>query len=96
MDYNPTHIWARNDAFGMSLQFLAEKAREQGYRLVACNLSGANAFFVRSDLPEEMFEQPFTAEKHYEPARYHLTKLTVGHKASLQALETSIDCRETS
>ena len=93
MNYHPTHAWTGNDAFGVSLQFLEEKAAEKGYRLVACNLSGANAFFVRSDLVEDKFEEPFTAQKHYEPARYHLTKLSVGHQPSLKALENSRACR---
>jgi hypothetical protein len=31
-----------------------------------------NAFFVREDLCEDHFAQPFTAENHYGPPRYGL------------------------
>lgn len=87
MSYNPTHAWAYDDNFGFSLKFIEEKAAEKGYSLVGCNLSGTNAFFVRNDLVEDKFEPPFTAEKHYEPARYYFAKMKPGHPTSFSTLE---------
>jgi hypothetical protein len=31
-----------------------------------------NAFFVRDDLTDGKFAEPFTAENHYHPPRYYL------------------------
>jgi len=47
MPYDPEHIWDGTDYSGASLQALADMLQEFGYRLVACNLTGSNAFFVR-------------------------------------------------
>jgi hypothetical protein len=44
----------------------------KGYALVGCNITGANAFFVRRDLVQDRFCARFTAENHYEPPRYSL------------------------
>lgn len=87
MDYDPKHQWDYTDHGGVSLKFIEEKAAQKGYSLVGCSLSGANAFFVRNDLLADQFEQPFTAEKHYEPARPHFAKIKAGHPSSFQTLE---------
>lgn len=87
MKYNPCHSWDETDNFGVSLKFLELKLKEKGYALVACNLTGANAFFVRQDLLEDKFLAPFTAEKHYQPARYHLAGMTSGHRPSYKTLD---------
>jgi hypothetical protein len=70
MSYNEKHLWDGSDYFGASLTALTALMASKGYSLVGCNLSGANAFFVRNDLAEDKFCSPFTAENHYEPARY--------------------------
>ena len=54
---------------------------------MGCSLSGANAFFVHNDLVEEKFEPPYTADKHYEPARCHLAKIKSGHPSDFKTLE---------
>jgi hypothetical protein len=87
MEYNPRHMWDYTDHGGISLKFAEEKAAEKSYSLVGCSLSGANAFFVRNDLLADKFEAPFTAEKHYEPARAHFAKIKAGHPSSFQTLE---------
>ncbi len=63
-------------------EFLEVKLKEKAYLLVGCNLAGVNAFFVRSDLVGDMFLEPYSAENHYEPARYHLVGITSGHRPS--------------
>ena len=72
--YTPEHRWDGTDWFGASLQSLEELFAARGYGLVGCNLTGANAFFVRNDLiNEQRFHPPFSAANHYQPARYYLT-----------------------
>jgi hypothetical protein len=73
MKYNSSYIWKKDDCFGASLKYLEILFSEKGYSLVGCNITGANAFFVRNEFVKDNFESPFSAEKHFEPARYYLT-----------------------
>jgi hypothetical protein len=91
MEYNASHVWRADDCFGASLKFLEAKLLERGYCLVGCGLSGANAFFVRQDLVADRFLAPFTAESHYQPARYYLNCLSSGHPAAYNTLARSLD-----
>jgi hypothetical protein len=93
MDYAETHTWRGDDCFGVSLKFLEVKMDAMGYCLVGCNLSGANAFFVRKDLLAQKFLEPFTAENHYEPARYYLSGYASGHPPSYKTLAKSLTMR---
>jgi methyltransferase FkbM-like protein len=68
--YDPSYRWDNTTAFGASLGALEDLGRAKGYSLVCCNLPGVNAFFVRNDLVNGHFLDPFTAETHYEPPRY--------------------------
>ncbi len=68
--YEPTRRWDGTNYFGASLEALVKLGRAKGYRIVSCNFSGANAFFVRDDLCGSHFLEPATAEEHYEPTRY--------------------------
>ena len=77
--YNDTAQWDGTVYFGASLAALEALGREKGYSLVGCGLEGINAFFVRDDLLEDKFLQPFTAENHYEPPRYWVGP-AVGHR----------------
>lgn len=80
--YNPTHRWRGTDYGGASLEAIVNVAARKGYNLVGCNITGVNAFLVRDDLLGDHFCPPFTAERHYEPARYFLTPtFKAGHKA---------------
>ena len=73
IEYNEAHRWDSTDYFGASLKALEELLSTKGYSLVGCNIVGTNAFFVRADLAvDPPFCSPFTAENHYEPARYYL------------------------
>jgi FkbM family methyltransferase len=71
-DYAHDNNWRGNNHFGVSLKALEVLGRRKGYSLVGCSLAGANAFFVRNDVCGEHFLEPYTAEEHYEPARYYL------------------------
>lgn len=72
MAYNPHHRWDSRSLVGSSLKSLELLGLHKGYRLVGCNFSGTNAFFVRADLVGDHFMEPYTAETHYEPQRYYL------------------------
>jgi hypothetical protein len=70
---NEGEKWDGSQNFGASLKAFELLGRSFSYSLVGCDITGANAFFVRSDLIQEgMFAEPFTAENHYEPPRYRL------------------------
>ena len=73
--YNPTQQWSGTDYFGSSLAAITKAAARKGYSLVGCGIVGVNAFFVRNDLVGDHFHSPFTAENHFQPARYFLTQL---------------------
>jgi hypothetical protein len=80
--YDPMRVWDGSNFFGASLEALVGLGRTKGYRIVACNFSGANAFFVRDDLCGDHFLEPATAEEHYEPPRYFFLMLPFGHRAN--------------
>jgi hypothetical protein len=79
IEYDARAVWNGSLYFGASLKALERLGRELGYALVGCEITGTNAFFVRQDLVGDAFSAPYTAENHYEPPRYFLTR-TVGHR----------------
>jgi hypothetical protein len=79
--YDPKRQWDGSNYFGASLEALVRLGRDKGYRIVGCNYSGANAFFVRDDVADDHFIDPATAEEHYEPPRYFYTGQPAGHRA---------------
>ncbi|MFV2061145.1 MAG: FkbM family methyltransferase [Gammaproteobacteria bacterium] len=87
VDYDPTHNWQGDDYMGASISYLEDCFNEKGYKLVGCDLLGTNAFFVRDDLVGDKFLQPYTAEHHYEPARYHLVGRISGHSPTYKSIE---------
>ncbi len=70
--YNADRMWDKTSYFGASLLALEKLADTKGYDLVGCSFTGSNAFFVRRDITGTLFEQPYTAETHYEPNRDYL------------------------
>lgn len=82
VEYAPQASWDKTSNCGASLTSLQLLGAEKGYELVGCTLAGTNAFFVRKDLVGDHFCFPFTAENHYEPARYYLTSRRAGHSRS--------------
>jgi hypothetical protein len=72
VDYDPCAKFDGTFCFGASLKAFEILGREHGYNLVGCSLAGVNAFFVRNDLCGDHFLAPFSAENHFEPARYWL------------------------
>ena len=82
MPYDANHRWDQTDYYGASLSAWERLLTDRGYRLVGCNLTGANAFFVREDLCGDLFSKAGAAEL-YEPSRQWLMKaLGGGHPPS--------------
>lgn len=84
--YSAERTWDRSRHFGASLKSFELLGREKGYCLVGCNLTGANAFFVREDLVGEHFRSPFTSEVHFEAPKYFL-KFPQSHPTSVEELQ---------
>ncbi len=78
MPYFSEHVWQGNDYFGASLKALENLGRKKGYQLVGTNLTGVNAFFVRTDLAQGKFPEPATAENLYNAPQYERKYIT-GH-----------------
>ena len=76
--YQANHAGGGTNFFGASLEALVRLGRRKGYRIVGCNISGSNAFFVREDLCADHFIEPATAEEHYEPPRHFFSFLLAG------------------
>lgn len=70
--YDPNRNWGGTDYFGASLKAIAEVADRKNYRLVATNITGSNAFFVRKDLAGALFADDCSPEYLYNPPRYWL------------------------
>jgi hypothetical protein len=69
IEYEPRFVWQKTDYYGASLLALERLCRAKGYVLVACDASGANAFFVDRKLAEGKFVLRSVAEL-YRPATY--------------------------
>jgi hypothetical protein len=77
--YDPSKWWDYTAYTGASLAALERVGRKKGYTLVDCDLSGTNAFFIRTDLVGDKFPGPFTAGATYQPPRYYMAKRLPGH-----------------
>ena len=84
--YDPRGTWDQTNYMGSSLSALTELGKTKGYSLVACSMSGSNAFFVRDDLVGDYFHAPGSDVEHYEPPRYFLRHLKGGHPAGFGPL----------
>ena len=47
--YNSKHVWDGSTYYGAALISYTKLFQEHDYSLVCCNLSGANAFFIKND-----------------------------------------------
>lgn len=86
IDYHPDRTWNGTAHFGASLSAFERLGREKGYALVGCSANGVNAFFVREELCGDLFDAPFTAAHHFEPARFFLNR-RIGHPRAFDDAE---------
>ena len=73
--YDQDHRWKDDNYYGASLDSYQELFESYGYKLVACNLLGVNAFFVRSDLSKFFSDIPTQLGEVYAPARPMFRKM---------------------
>lgn len=82
IEYDPNYEWDETDYQGASLQSFADLLERFGYRLVGCNITGVNAFFVRCDLAEKYFlDIPTAIADLFMPADYNWF-VQRGHRTS--------------
>ena len=84
--YDPRAVWDGTSYQGASIRSLEALGAGKGYALVGCNLSGVNAYFVRSDLCGSHFHPDSSAANHYEPARFFLVRRS-GHPGGFGPFE---------
>ncbi len=77
---SPGELWDLTDYMGCSLQSWWDLLVPAGYRLIACNVTGVNAFFVRADESECFEEVPTDIQDLFMPCDYAL--ISVGHPPS--------------
>jgi hypothetical protein len=87
MPYNSAHQWAHDDYYGASLLSWSKLLTD--YRLVACDLKGVNAFYVRRDCENAFCDVPNDLAELYIPGHYSPFWETplVGHPCSPQTVE---------
>jgi len=73
--------WDDSDYFGSSLQSWWDLLIPAGYKLIACNITGVNAFFVRSDQSHLFEDTPTDISQLYMQCDYNWF-LKVGHPTS--------------
>jgi hypothetical protein len=76
MKYNENHIWDKTNYYNSSLQSLSELGESKGYKLVCCDFTGTNAFFVADECLGENFFKPGDIQLHYQPQRYFLSSFS--------------------
>lgn len=79
-EYKADNRWKGTDYMGASLEALVRLGNRLGYSLVGTNFVGQNAFFVGNNLTNDKFQSPFSAENHYNRAKY-LLHYWPGHAA---------------
>jgi hypothetical protein len=88
--YDPGHYWKQDDYYGSSLQTFVDLLED--YKLICCNLSGVNAFFVRKDLAKKFTS--YSVEELFLPPRNYLAHKISGGPASLRYLANFISHQE--
>lgn len=83
-----TGTWKGDDYQGGSLSTFTDVLQRFGYRLIACSLSGVNAFFVKNSDASKFPD--LTPAELYQPPRYYLGQLKSGHRPSLKYLADAL------
>lgn len=94
MPYDAAHVWKGDDHFGASLRAFVELFAPAGYRLVCCNLTGANAFFVQSEHAAAFAEVQGPWQSLYMPPRY-VSYPRMGHPPSLAVMQSLLGSAPT-
>lgn len=81
MPYDATHTWDGSAYFSASLASYHRLFDQHGYFLAACNVTGANAFFVKNEFRSKFSELPVDWRAIHMPANY-LPYPYIGHPVS--------------
>lgn len=91
--YDPNHRWDGSDYFGASLQSLVDALHPHGYRLVACNITGVNAFFVSARHAPRFADVPTDVGDLFMEADYNWY-VYVGHTPSPRTIARVLASRK--
>jgi hypothetical protein len=72
-EYRSDERWEGGIEMGASLSSISKLSKEKGYRLIGCEVTGTNAFFIREELAEVHFPESKNTGKFFKPARPYLT-----------------------
>ena len=84
IDYDSNHIF-NSDYMGASLQSFYNLLKFQ-YKLICCNITGSNAFFVRNDFAYNFLDVPENISEIFMPANYGIVT-RMGHPVSPKTIE---------
>lgn len=92
IDYDEQHEWQGDDYFGASFAAFVELFERFDYFPVCCNITGSNAFFVRSAHKHLFQDVPESMEDIFMGPKYFLTGLDCsGHPASLKTISRIVN-----
>ncbi|KAK3582500.1 hypothetical protein CHS0354_024047 [Potamilus streckersoni] len=85
--YDPNLLWDNSNYFGASLLAYEKLGKEKGYTLIACDKTGTNAFFIRSELIKNHFVVKPIGEV-YRPPMYGeiINGAHIGHPPSSKSM----------
>jgi hypothetical protein len=84
--YDPSYHWDFSDYQGASLQEFVDVMSGVDYRLVCCNITGTNAFFVPADHLDKFMDVPSNVSELFFPADYNWF-FQRGHRVSPKTIE---------
>lgn len=87
MPYDPDHVWNQDDYYGASFAAMCDLFEGHGYHLVACSVTGVNAFFIRTDHLDDFADVPRARSELHQP---HLPFIPgpLAHPASAATLRS--------
>jgi len=85
--------WSHDDYHGASLSYICNILAKKGYKLVSCNITGLNAFFVNVEYHEKCKTKDLSPHQLYMPPNYNLFRNYQTHKPTLKFLKDKLDSR---
>lgn len=85
------YIWQYDDYFGSSLMSIYRVMRDKKYNLIATNITGSNAFFVKENLYEKCKTKNQSIDDLYTPPNFDLLSDDITHLPSNKYLIDKIN-----
>ena len=86
MPYDENYKWTGYDDQGTSLQYWEDHLKKYNLKLVCCNITGSNAFFINKKYLNKFKDIPSNIDKIFYQADYNWFVQT-GHKTSTKTIE---------